>query len=225
MVIKYDNKNEKLMKMLSSEYGNYNVWVQETKTNNGYSISTPYGSKEETYEEKGRFGKIKIQNRNVIDKSKKGFAILCADGENKTYNDSVIYVGRDEERNEHYISINEETLMPELVNPPQTLEEAILLVKTDPRFASQINPALIAANNQATQIDKNLTRITIAASDGVDEIMGYQANYGIAYNEKEDQETTEYIESCKNAVAFLTRACRQYASQKQSMMASEDVRQ
>ena len=113
--------------------------------------------------------------------------------------------------------------MPVLVNPPKTIEDAVLLVETDPRYASQINPAILMVPGDEEQSLANIKRIQDAAVVGLDKIMKYQANYGVAYNESEHEEMIDFANQCTESVAFLMRASREYAKLRQKVSSADQA--
>lgn len=209
-IMKFIGRNTK------AENGNP-VYLEKNNSCNEKAI-TPYRTKEVQKERvhtetvrKGLFGK-KVEEKRIpitaydpIEESK-GFAFIS--GNSTGYADyacSLSYI-RDGWRSKE-VTIDPELLMPALITQPENLEEAISIVKIDPRFLIQIDPTICKSK-------EDLKQLCSAAVEGHDNILDYQKKLGIVTNEAEIAERERFTDVCEEyGVSFINAYTRLNAKQ------------
>ena len=112
------------------------------------------------------------------------------------------------------IGIHPELLMPMLSSQPKTLQDAINLVHTDPRFLIQIDPSIC-------KNDDELELLYAEAKKGYKHVVGYQEELGVAPAQSDKQEAAEqekFKQVCETyAKAFAT----EYLKRRENQSASD----
>ena len=105
---------------------------------------------------------------------------------------------KDSENNRVYLKIDYNTLAPEIKEQPDNISELCAIVRQDPRFMQQIDPTKISK--------QNLTLLCEAASQGLRNVLGYQAEYGEKFDDAELEERERYVRACEESVkVFMQR--------------------
>ncbi len=79
------------------------------------------------------------------------------------------------------IVMDGKTGLPKLDRNPQTVDEAIKLIHTDPRYIEIMNPTWEFLDDHAVK------RITLAVGESFEKFLKYQNDFGIEYTEQEKQ--------------------------------------
>ena len=197
MIIRYDEVSFRLKQMLgvdSSYYqgrgGDYAAF-NCGKTLSGTSFVTPC-VKTTTKDEKG-------VGYYSADHQRKGFSIC---GKSQPY--GIVCIGPD-----FNLYIEEETLMPSVIRQPEDLEDALLLIEQDPRFARIINPVTLAGETEQETLE-NMEIIQKAVKKAYKRIMKYQPRLGVLYDEQESEEVSRYSLQCAEAVKEFVVNSRKY---------------
>lgn len=160
---------------------------------------------------KGLFGK-KVEEKKIpttvyeaIPESK-GFGFISFSNHNITKNNCSLSYYRDGWRSKT-VTIDPELLMPALTTQPVTIEDAILLVKTDPRFFKQIDPTICKSKD-------DLKSLCSAAVEGLDAILDYQKALGVVVTSEEIAERERFSDACKECGFDFLNRYKKLASKK-----------
>ena len=200
MVIKYDEKNEILKKMIGvveslEDYDSKVTFVSDITKNNTY-CQTPRQW-------------VNFSGGYERDTQIEGFSYVCKDESENRGKQPKLRGGHIRLDDDFIVCFENETLMPLVINPPTNLEEALVLVQQDPRYAKVINPAVVTGETEEVTL-KNIKLIKDVAAETFHRIMLDQSKYGVSFGQDELSEMKKYSALCKESIAFFMQSCREY---------------